>query len=163
VLWIDDRAIIERQLGRPPRALAAVACRCPFGAPAVLEQFAYDEFGEPFPTTFHLSCRHAVRRVGRLEDAGGVARYRRLVGERPELRASLADANREQRGLRRPAERMADAGASLGLGVGGVATGGISCLHAHAAFALARPGYVLGERVLADAAPIFPAGGCCSL
>ncbi len=128
----------------------------------MLEQHAYDEAGEPFPTTYYLTCRHAVRRVGRLEDAGGVARYRRLVLEQADLRASLAGANREQRDLRRPALRMADAGASLALGVGGVAgEGGISCLHAHAAFALARPGYLLGERVLAEAAPIFPAGGCC--
>lgn len=149
-------------MGRPPRAFAAVAYRCPFGAPAVLEQLAYDERGEPFPTMYYLTCCHAVRRVGALEDAGGVARYRRLVLEQPELAASLRRANGEQRGLRRPVARMADGGASLGLGIGGVAAdGGISCLHAHAAFALARLGYLLGERVLAEAAPLFPVEGCC--
>ena len=33
----------------------------------------------------------------------------------------------------------------------------------YAAFALARPGYVLGDRILAAAAPMWPRGGCCSL
>jgi len=40
--------------------------------------------------------------------------------------------------------------------------GAVKCLHAHAAFALAQSGYLLGDAVLADAAPVFPADGCCS-
>ena len=31
------------------------------------------------------------------------------------------------------------------------------------AFALANPGYVLGERVVAELAQLFPEDGCCSL
>jgi hypothetical protein len=58
---------------------------------------------------------------------------------------------------------MLDGGASLALGIAGTACdGAIKCLHAHAAFALAQPGYLLGHAVLAEAAPVFPAGGCCS-
>ena len=34
----DDRALVERQLGRPPRAFRRVVVRCPFGRPAVTEQ-----------------------------------------------------------------------------------------------------------------------------
>ena len=30
-----DRAVVERQLGRPPRAFRQVVVRCPFGRPAV--------------------------------------------------------------------------------------------------------------------------------
>jgi hypothetical protein len=58
---------------------------------------------------------------------------------------------------------MADGGASLELGIGGTSrTGAVKCLHAHAAFALAEPGYALGRRILDDAGPLFPDSGCCS-
>jgi hypothetical protein len=51
----------------------------------------------------------------------------------------------------------------LPVGIGGASrTGSIKCLHAHAAFALARPGYELGTRILAEAAPLWPQGGCCT-
>jgi hypothetical protein len=54
-------------------------------------------------------------------------------------------------------------GVSLDLGIGGAKTPEyLKCLHAHAAFALARPGYVLGERILAEVEPPWPAGECCS-
>ena len=33
---------------------------------------------------------------------------------------------------------------------------------ADAAFALARPGYLLGDRILADAAPMWPRAQCCT-
>jgi hypothetical protein len=58
---------------------------------------------------------------------------------------------------------MADSGASLSLGIGGTSReGAVKCLHAHAAFALAEPGYELGRAILDEAAPLFPTGGCCS-
>ena len=41
-------------------------------------------------------------------------------------------------------------------------TGSLKCLHAHAAFALARPGYELGARILAEAEPLWPRDGCCT-
>jgi hypothetical protein len=37
----------------------------------------------------------------------------------------------------------------------------LKCLHAHAAFALARPGYLLGERILAELEPLWPET-CCT-
>ena len=59
--------------------------------------------------------------------------------------------------------RGEDDGASLDLGIGGSrAPANLKCLHAHAAFALARPGYVLGERIAAEVEPPWPADGCCS-
>ena len=159
---MEDAALIEAQLGRPPRGLARVAARCPHGRPAVVEQDSYLEGGEPFPTTYYLTCPHAVARIDRLEAAGGVDRYERLLAEDPALRASYQAAWRRQRTLRRPAGEMADGGASLGLGIAGVARdGAVKCLHAHAAFALAEPGYEVGMRILAEAEPLFPDGGCC--
>jgi uncharacterized protein len=160
---MDDLAIVERQLGRAPRGLRRVAARCPYGAPAVLEQDAYLEGGEPFPTTYYLTCPSAVAALGALEDAGGVDRYERLITTDEDAASSYAWAAARQRELRRPAPVMADDGASLALGIGGTAhDGAVKCLHAHGAFALAEPDYALGRAILDEAAPLFPAGGCCS-
>ena len=159
---MDDAAVIEAQLGRAPRGTAQVAVRCPHGRPAVVEQAAYLAGGEPFPTTYYLTCPHAVARVDRLEAAGGVDRYEQLLAEDAGLRASYDAASLRQRALRRPSAEMADGGASLALGIAGVARpGAVKCLHAHAAFALAEPGYEVGMRILAEAEPLFPDGGCC--
>src|ERR671937_1866975 len=98
---MDDRAIVERQLGRPPRAFRRVVLRCPFGRPAVTEQEPYDEHGEPFPTTYYLTCRWLVAAVSRLEAAGGVERWSAAAAADPALAASLARAQDEQRRLRR--------------------------------------------------------------
>jgi uncharacterized protein len=145
----SDRAAVERQLGRPPRAFRRVVVRCPAGHPAVTEQAAYDDSGEPFPTMFWLTCPRLVAAVSRLEAAGGVERWTRAVAEDPELAGSLEAAHAEQRKLR----------PELDLGVGGArpGAGGLKCLHAHVAFALARPGYVLGERIFAELDPPWPA------
>src|SRR5215218_908649 len=59
----DERAIVAAQLGREPRAFRRVVVRCPFGRPAVTEQSPYDDSGEPFPTTYYLTCPHLVAAV----------------------------------------------------------------------------------------------------
>jgi len=164
-----DRAVVAAQLGREPRAFRRVAFRCPFGRPAVTEQSPYDPDGEPFPTTYYLTCRHLVAAVSRLEAAGGVERWTEAVAAEPALAASLAGADDDQRRVRAELAAGAtgrDGGASLALGVGGAAPrpaggGSLKCLHAHAAFALARPGYELGERILAEVEPLWP-DRCCS-
>jgi len=144
----SDRAAVERQLGRPPRAFRRVVVRCPAGHPAVTQQHAFDDAGEPFPTTFWLTCPQLVAAISRLEAAGGVERWTQAVAEDPKLGASLEWANAEQRALR----------PELDLGVGGARAGAktLKCLHAHVAFALARPGYELGERILAELDPPWP-------
>jgi hypothetical protein len=162
---VDDRAVVATQLGRPPRAFGRVALRCPFGLPAVTEQRPYDDSGEPFPTTYYLTCPHLVTAVSRVEAAGGVERWTAAVDADPGLAASRARADDEQRRVRRslagPA-RGHDGGASLDLGVGGASrTGSLKCLHAHVAFALARPGYELGERMVEELQPLWPRV-CCT-
>lgn len=150
---MDERAVVERQLGRAPRAFRGVAVRCPFGLPAVTEQAPHDERGDPFPTTYWLSCPHLVAAISRLEAAGGVERWTRATQEDPVLEASLRDANELQRELR----------PELDVGIGGSSRpGSLKCLHAHAAFALARPGYELGDRILAEAPSLWPVDRCCS-
>lgn len=162
---MDDRAAVEHQLGRPPRAFRRVVLRCPFGRPAVTEQGAYDELGEPFPTTYWLTCRHLTAAVSRLEASGGVERWTEAARADAHLTASLGAAHDAQRRVRRELAGAAtgrDGGASLELGVGGAGrSGSLKCLHAHVAFALARPGYALGERILAELDPLWPAR-CCT-
>jgi len=149
----SDRAVVERQLGRAPRAFRRVVVRCPFGRPAVTEQAAYDDAGEPFPTTFWLTCPHLVAAVSRFEAAGGVERWSTAAAKDGALRRSLERANDEQRSLR----------PELDLGIGGArrGAGSLKCLHAHVAFALARPGYELGERILDEVRPLWP-DVCCT-
>jgi uncharacterized protein len=150
---VDDRAIVERQLGRPPRAFRRVAVRCPFGLPAVTEQAPFDDAATPFPTQFWLTCPHLAAVLARVEAAGGVEQWTAAAQADAELRASLAHAHAEQRALR----------PELPGGVGGTRRdGSLKCLHAHAAFALARPGYALGDRILADAGPLWPRMRCCT-
>jgi len=131
----------------------------------VTEQSPYDNAGEPFPTTYYLTCRHLVAAVSRLEAAGGVERWTAAAGEDPALRESLERATELQREIRRGlAEGHVghDGGASLERGIGGAARPErLKCLHAHVAFALAHPGYELGERIVAEIEPPWPKS-CCT-
>jgi hypothetical protein len=148
----EDRALVARQLGREPRAFRRVVVRCPFGRPAVTEQAPFDESGAPFPTQFYVTCRYLVAAISRLEADGGVERWTRAAAEDAELARSLRDADAEQRALR----------PELDAGIGGsTRTGSLKCLHAHAAFALARPGYELGEQILAELSALWP-DSCCT-
>jgi uncharacterized protein len=161
---MDDRDLVERQLGRRPRAFRRVVKRCPFGAPAITEQAPYDEFGDPFPTMYYITCAHLVAAISRLEAAGGVERWSETARDEPALAESLARATAEQRRARAEVaagELGPDEGASLELGIGGSGNPEqLKCLHAHAAFALARPGYELGDRILAEIDPLWPET-CC--
>lgn len=163
---MEDRAVVERQLGRPPRAFHRVVVRCPFGMPAVTEQAPYDDADEPFPTTYYVTCPFLVAAISRLEAAGGVERWSERVATDPDLAASLQRATREQREVRRElagSKTGRDDGSSLELGIGGARRPErLKCLHAHAAFALARPGYELGESVLAEIDSLWPATCCMS-
>ena len=160
-----DRDDVARQIGREPRAFNRVVVRCPFGRPAVTEQQPYGPGGEPFPTTYYVTCRHLVAVISRIEASGGVERWSDAARNDPVLAASRAQADDDQRAVRRElaaGETGRDDGASLELGVGGAGrTGSLKCLHAHAAFALARPGYVLGERIVAELDPLWP-DRCCT-
>jgi hypothetical protein len=165
---VDDLEAVTWQIGRRPRAFRRVAVRCPWGRPAVTEQDPYDDQGAPFPTTYYLTCKHLVAAVSRLEAAGGVDRWSQLLADDQALREDHRRATEEQRTVRRTlaAGRVgADQGRSLDWGIGGSQNPGqLKCLHAHLAFALARPGYLLGEQInnaLTDTGHQFPADRCC--
>jgi hypothetical protein len=170
-----DAAVVAGQLGRPPHAMSAVAARCPFGFPAVVEDLPYDGLGRPFPTLYYCTCPTLVAAVSRLESDGGVARWTTRLAADPQLARSAAEAAADAAVRRADLVRahelaMVDGGASLAGGVGGVGDLlAVKCLHAHVAHALARPGYALGEAVFAEitdpwcddrrCGALLPAGG----
>jgi hypothetical protein len=150
---VDDQAVVSWQLGRPARPFRRVARRCPHGFPAVTEQAPYGPDGAPFPTTYYLTCPWLVAGIARREAAGGVKDWTERATSDPALAASLEEANAEQRRIR----------PELDSGIAGTRNDTLKCLHAHAAFALARPGYSLGEEILAEAGDTWcPDGRCAS-
>lgn len=123
-----------------------MAARCAYGFPAVTEQAPFGDDGEPFPTTYYLTCPWLVAAIARIEAGGGVERYSLAAQEDPALAASLAQADAEQRRIR----------PELPVGIAGTRSReNLKCLHAHAAFALARPGYELGENILEEVGEIW--------
>jgi hypothetical protein len=145
-----------------------VPARCPFGFPAVVEDLPYDRRGRPFPTLYYCTCPTLVLVVSALESAGGVRAWTARVAAEPTLAESLAAAVGATRRRRRELARrhdlpMLDGGASLAGGVGGVGdVRALKCLHAHVAHALARPGYALGEAVLAELTELWCRDGRCA-
>lgn len=116
------------------------------------EQAPFDVDGHPFPTQFYVTCPQLVAAISRVEAAGGVERWTRAVESDPALARSLERAQAKQRRLR----------PEIDAGIGGSKrTGSLKCLHAHAAFALARPGYELGDRILAELPALWP-DSCCT-
>jgi hypothetical protein len=163
-----DLACVAAQLGRSPHPFRRVVARCPWHAPAVIENLPYDAAGRPFPTLFWATCPALVAAVATLESDGGVGRFEALLAADDQLRRSLAAATRYERRRRRDLAALCtapprDGGASLATGIGGVArVQALKCLHPHAAHALARPRYLLGGRVLEAAGPLYPARDCCT-
>ncbi len=163
---MNDRDVVERQIGRRPRAFRRVVARCPHGYPAVTEQDPYDDEGAPFPTTYYLTCRHLIAAISRLEADGGVERWSDAVESSAALTADLVDATATQQRVRRAlaaGRTGVDDGASLSSGIGGSRNPSqLKCLHAHVAFALAHPGYRTGALMLAEVPERWPSGHCCS-
>ncbi len=65
-----DRASIGAQLGRVPRGLRGVVCRCECGLPAVVETQPRLADGTPFPTLYYLTCRCLNSALSTLESDG---------------------------------------------------------------------------------------------
>lgn len=162
-----DLQAIRALLGREPRALAGVAARCPAGSPAVIAQRPYGADGTPFPTSHWICCSALVRAISTLESGGGVRVLTAALAADGELRADAAAAQMRVRRLRAALDdghARCDGGASLATGIGGAEPGGgLKCLHAHAAVALAAGPYALGMRVLALAGARYPARCCTEL
>ena len=143
---MDDRALVEQQLGRPPRAFRRVAARCPDGSPAVTEQWPYDDAGDPFPTTYYLTCPRAASMIGTLEGSGLMKEMEARLGEDDGLAASYAAAHRSYLADR---SALGEVPEIEGISAGGMPNR-VKCLHVLVGHALAAgPGVnPIGDEVL---------------
>ena len=129
-----DEAAVEQQLGRAPRAVHAVAHRCPCGLPDVVATEPRLPGGAPFPTAFYLTCSRAASRIGTLEGSGLMKQMQDRLAQDPALAEAYAAAH----------ERYLAARAELGSvpEIEGISAGGmpdrVKCLHVLAGQALAQ-------------------------
>jgi exopolyphosphatase/guanosine-5'-triphosphate,3'-diphosphate pyrophosphatase len=117
----------------------------------VIRNAPLDANGEPFPTTYWLTCSAAVKAVSRLEADGWIAR----INERILVDTAFGDA--VEAAHRTYAEDRAD-GSPEALawgGVGGTRTG-VKCLHAHYAHHLAGGQDPVGAWVAEQVEPVHP-------
>lgn len=151
-----DRAVVAEQLGRPPRAVRAVAARCPSGHPAVVQTSPRLEDGTPFPTLYYLTCPRLTSLVSTLEASGLMREMTERLGTDPDLAAAYLAAHR-----RYLAERDAIEPLGHEVSAGGM-PGRVKCLHVHVAHALAAgPGVnPFGDETLLRLADNWPAGDC---
>jgi hypothetical protein len=154
----DDRLIVAAQLGREPRAMRAVAHRCPCGNPDVVETSPRLSDGTPFPTLYYLTCPRAASAIGRLEAEGTMRR----MTERLEHDDELADRYRaahEAYLARR--EQLGHVPEIAGVSAGGMPKR-VKCLHVLVAHSLAAGRGVnpLGDEAL-DLLDDWWAGGAC--
>jgi uncharacterized protein len=153
-----ERTIVGKQLGRTPRALRALAHRCPCGLADVIETSPRLPDGTPFPTLYYLTCPRAVSAVGRLEASGMMAEMtKRLRGE-PELAAAYQAAHESYLARR---EQIGHVPEIAGISAGGMPNR-VKCLHVLVAHALAAGSGVnpLGDDAVA-ALPQWWADGRC--
>jgi hypothetical protein len=152
----EDREVIAVQLGRKPRALRAVAHRCPSGHPAVVQTRPRLEDGTPFPTLYYLTCPRLTSLCSTLEASGVMKEMTARLEQDPELAEVYRRAHVSYLAQRDEIE-------SLGTEVSaGGMPGRVKCLHVHLAHALAcGPGVnPIGDETLALISEDWPAGDC---
>ena len=150
---MDDRAVVEIQLGRPPRSKVDVEARCHLGLPVVTLVPPILDDGTPFPTTHWLTCPLAVLRISRLEAEGAVKRADANIAADPELSRRFA---RSMDRYRRDRDELLPEDWNGPAPTGGVAgsQGGVKCLHAHYADTAAGNDNPVGESVAASVDPL---------
>jgi uncharacterized protein len=151
-----DRAAVAEQLGRPPRAIRAVAHRCPSGHPSVIQTSPRLEDGTPFPTLYYLTCPRLTSLVSRLEASGLMRAMTDRLAQDEDLAATYLAAHRSYLAQRDAIEPL-----GTDVSAGGM-PGRVKCLHVHVAHALAvGPGVnPFGDEALVLLAPDWPAGSC---
>jgi uncharacterized protein len=153
-----DEQAVAAQLGRDPRAIHAVAHRCPCGHPDVVTTEPRLPDGTPFPTTYYLTCPRAASLVGTLEGGGLMKEMEARLGSDDELAAAYAGAHRAYLADRSALGQVDE--------IDGVSAGGmphrVKCLHVLAAHALAAgPGVnPLGDEVVAELGEWWGPGPC---
>lgn len=151
-----DRAAVAEQLGRPPRAIRAVAHRCPSGHPAVIQTSPRLEDGTPFPTLYYLTCPRLTSLTSRLEASGLMKEMTDRLTDDEELAAGYLKAHTSYL-----AERDAIDPLGTDVSAGGM-PGRVKCLHVHVAHALAvGPGVnPFGDEAVELLRADWPSGAC---
>ena len=151
-----ERALVARQLGRPPRAMVAVAHRCPCGQPDVVETSPRLEDGTPFPTLYYLTCPRAVAAASRLESAGRMRGWQAELARDPELAERYRAAHQAYLAARNARGVLPTRSSAGGM------PDRVKCLHALAGHALAAgPGVnPIGDRAVAEMGQWWVAGPC---
>lgn len=140
-----DATAVAALLGRVPFTRYSVAVRCPFGAPAVVENEPIDLEGRPFPTRYWLTCRALSAAVSRGESVGGVG----MLEDDPTMHQALRGAHLRHQAIH-AGYRVA----------GGGDPRRVKCLHAHMAFGLAEGGSPV-SRWIADRFDVDWPTSCC--
>mmetsp|Transcript_26142 Transcript_26142/g.34347 ORF Transcript_26142/g.34347 Transcript_26142/m.34347 type:complete len:320 (+) Transcript_26142:42-1001(+) len=162
----SDLKVISFQLGYTPTNLVEVAARKSDGTPAVLLLHPLAQAAskrdkvqepQPFPTIYWLSCPELKQEVSKLEKAGGVERFQKILQENPELLESMKQSHCAYEEKRwsmlqeKEKEKILSKGwlrAFEGVGIGGMRNfAAIKCLHMHYAHYLASNNNVVGSWV----------------
>lgn len=158
----EDLRVLTWQLGRPPRGVLAVK-PCPYGFPQVIlnHPLLPSEEGdpEPMPTIFWLTCPFLVDEISKLESAGAVKRYERVLPGDEELARAYARAHeayrQERLSLLSSAELawIKEKGYTLLLttGIAGITNPQrVKCLHAQLAHFLAGRENPIGAKLATE-------------
>lgn len=143
---MDDRAVVEIQIGRPPRSEVVVEARCHFDLPVVIYVPPILDDGTPFPTSHWLTCPLAVLRISRLEAAGGVRAADEWLDADPAVAEAFGLAMARYESDRQARLSPEWTGPVPTGGVAG-SKGGVKCLHAQYADTAAGNDNPIGEDV----------------
>ncbi len=151
-----DEAAVAAQLGRTPRALRAVAHRCPCGLPSVVQTAPRLDDGTPFPTLYYLTCARLCSRIGGLEADGRMREMTDRLAATPALAAAYRRAHESYLAQRDAIEPL-----GTGVSAGGMPDR-VKCLHVHVAHSLAvGPGVnPFGDETLAELGEWWTSGPC---
>lgn len=150
---MDDRAVVAAQIDRKPRSTVDVVARCHLGLPVVIAVPPHLDDGTPFPTRYWLTCPLAVRRIGRIESAGGVKAAEAKLEADPAAMARHAVAMERYASER---DALIDPTSDLPQPSGGVggAAAGVKCLHAHFADHAAGNDNIVGRWTADEVEPL---------
>ena len=128
-----DLAVVRTQLGRLPRAVAAVGARCVCGNPLVVVTRPDLGDGTPFPTLFYLTSPELTKACSTLEAERAMEQMNQSLAEDRELAAAYAAAHDDYLARR---ALLGDVPQIAHFSAGGMPNR-VKCLHALTAHSLA--------------------------
>lgn len=144
----SDLECIEKQLGRTPRDVHAIAYRCPCAKPAVVETQPRLADGTPFPTFYYATCPRLTAAISTLESTGMMAQMNQRLSVDAELSGAFHAAHDDYVAAR--TALGVDVPEIADISAGGMPTR-VKCLHSLVAHSLSAGPDVnpLGDEALA--------------